>query len=133
MIRFVAVFLVALLVGCASSGVRVTDSQMSQFVEGKTTQQEVVAALGEPTGVTRNFDGTTTLIYTYAEARTRATTFIPIVGLFAGGVDTRSNSVAMSFDKAGVLTTYSSSASQTGTATGIAVDGGDPVKDQPRK
>jgi outer membrane protein assembly factor BamE (lipoprotein component of BamABCDE complex) len=121
------------LAGCASSGVRITDEQMSQFKEGQTTQQDVITALGQPTTTMRNADGTTVLMYTYAEARTRGSTFIPIVGAFVGGVDTRSNNVMLTFDQQGVLKTTSSSSSQYGTATGIAVDGGAPVTDQPRK
>ena len=121
------------LAACASSGVRITDEQMSQFKEGQTTQQDVITALGQPTTTMRNADGTTVLMYTYAEARTRGSTFIPIVGAFVGGVDTRSNNVMLTFDQQGVLKTTSSSSSQYGTATGIAVDGGAPVTDQPRK
>src|SRR5690606_14654630 len=75
-----------MLTACASSGVRVTDEQMSQFKEGQTTQQDVITALGQPTTTMRNADGTTVLMYTYAEARTRGSTFIPIVGAFVGGV-----------------------------------------------
>ncbi len=128
-----AVLVALLLSACASSGVRVTDDQMSQFKEGQTTKQEVIAALGQPTTTMRNSDGTTMVMYTYSEARTRGSTFIPIVGAFAGGVDTRSSNVVLTFDQRGVLQSTSSSSSQYGTATGIAVDGGGPVTDQPRK
>lgn len=121
------------LSACASSGVRVTDDQLSQFQEGQTTKQEVIAALGQPTTTMRNADGTTMIMYTYAEARTRGSTFIPIVGAFTGGVDTRSSNVVLTFDQQGVLQNTSSSSSQYGTATGITVDAGGPVPDQPRK
>lgn len=131
--QIIAIALVALLAGCASSGVRVTDDQISQFKEGQTTQQEVITALGAPTSRMRNSDGTTILMYTYAEARTRGATFIPIVGMFAGGVDTRYSSVSMTFDKDGVLENHTTFGGETGTATGIAVDAGGPVLDQPRK
>lgn len=131
--KLAAIVVALTLAGCASSGVRITDEQMSQFKEGQTTQQDVITALGQPTTTMRNADGTTVLMYTYAEARTRGSTFIPIVGAFVGGVDTRSNNVMLTFDQQGVLKTTSSSSSQYGTATGIAVDGGAPVADQPRK
>lgn len=131
--KIAAIVAALILAGCASSGVRVTDEQMAQFHEGQTTKQEVIAALGQPTTTMRNADGTTLLMYTYSEARTRGSTFIPIVGAFVGGVDTRSNNVMLTFDQQGVLKTTSSSSSQYGTATGIAVDGGAPVTDQPRK
>lgn len=121
------------LAGCASSGVKVSDDQLSQFKEGQTTKQEVISVLGQPTTTMRNADGTTMVMYTYAEARTRASTFIPLVGAFVGGMDTRSNNVVLTFDQQGVLQNTSSASSQYGTASGIAVDAGGPVADQPRK
>lgn len=130
----IAVVLAALfLSACAATGVKVTDDQLSQFHEGQTTKQEVIAALGQPTTTMRNADGTTMVMYTYSEARTRASTFIPIVGAFAGGVDSRASTAVLTFDQNGVLKSTSTSESQYGTATGIAVDGGAPVTDQPRK
>ncbi|WP_298016678.1 hypothetical protein [uncultured Castellaniella sp.] len=121
------------LAGCASSGVKVSDDQLSQFHEGQTTKQEVIAALGQPTTTMRNMDGTTTLMYSYVESRARPSTFIPIVGAFVGGADTRSNMVMMMFDHQDILSRYTSSSSQTGTSTGLATDAGGPVADQPRK
>ena len=131
--KLAAILAALLLSACASSGVRVTDDQLSQFKEGQTTKQEVITALGQPTTTIRNADGTTMIMYTYAEARTRGSTFIPIVGAFAGGMDTRSNNVVMTFDRQGILQNTSSSSSQYGTATGITVDAGGSVPDQPRK
>ncbi len=131
--KLAAILVTLLLSACASSGVRVTDDQLSQFKEGQTTKQEVIATLGQPTTTMRNADGTTMIMYTYAEARTRGSTFIPIVGAFAGGMDTRSNNVVMTFDRQGILQNTSSSSSQYGTATGISVDAGGSVPDQPRK
>lgn len=128
-----AIILAATLTACASSGVRVTDDQMSQFREGQTTRQEVITALGSPTMNVRNADGTSALIYSYFEARTRGSTFIPIVGAFVGGADTRQNTVTINFDRDGVMQSYSSTSGETGTATGIATDTGGPVLDQPRK
>lgn len=120
------------LVGCAASGVQVKDEQLSSLAPGETTQQEVIAALGKPTSRIRNSDGTTTILYTYAEARTRASTFIPIVGLFAGGVDTNHSTAILRFDKEGKLIDHSMSEGEMGTATGVSVDAS-PVQNQPRK
>lgn len=80
----------------------------------------------------RNADGTTMLMYVYSEVSTRPSTFIPIVGAFVGGMDTKSNSVTLRFDKDGKLLYYSSSEIALGTASGIAVDAA-PVTNQPRK
>ncbi len=120
------------LVGCAATGVQVKDEQLSSLVPGQTTQEEVIAALGKPTNRIRNSDGSTTILYTYAEARTRASTFIPIVGLFAGGVDTNHSTAILRFDKEGKLIDHSMSEGEMGTATGVSVDAA-PVQNQPRK
>lgn len=130
------VFALAIAVaGCAATGVQVTDEQMSEFTPGETIKAEVVEKLGQPTSQTRLSDGTTVLTYTYAEYRTRPETFIPYVGMFVGGGDTRSNHVTLTFDSNDVLADYSSSSSELGTATGVAPTSTpiEPVADQPRK
>ncbi|MCL2873153.1 MAG: outer membrane protein assembly factor BamE [Betaproteobacteria bacterium] len=86
------------LIGCASSGVRVTEDQTSTFVKGETTRSQVLQALGDPTSQTKMSDGTRSITYTYAKARARPATFIPIVGIFAGGTDTQASSVTLRFD-----------------------------------
>ncbi|OZI21743.1 hypothetical protein CAL18_12530 [Bordetella genomosp. 7] len=121
------------LSGCAATGVQVKQGQLDQFKQGETTRQEVVAALGKPTTQMRNSDGTTTLLYTYAESRTRPETFIPFVGAFVGGVDTNSSHVTLTFDQAGKLLSYSSSESEMGTGMGMAAGQVEAVQNQPRK
>jgi len=121
------------LSGCAATGVQVKQGQLDQFKQGETTRQEVVAALGKPTTQMRNSDGTTTLLYTYAEYRTRPQTFIPFVGAFVGGTDTNSSHVTLTFDQAGKLLSYSSSESEMGTGMGMAAGQVEAVQNQPRK
>lgn len=132
-ITFAALAVCISVAGCASSGVRVKDEQLAEFVPGKTTKQDVIARLGVPTSSMRNSDGSSMIMYTYSEARTRATTFIPIVGLFAGGVDTNATNVMLQFDPEGKLLSHSSSETALGTATGVAAGSVDSVPDQPRK
>lgn len=128
-----AACLALFLSACASTGVKVTEEQASKFMRGQSTQSEVQAALGKPTMAMRNADGTRTLIYSYAHARTRGATFIPIVGAFAGGVDTRTNQATFTFDEGGKLLTYSTSEGQTGTGLGASAGSMEPVQDQPRQ
>lgn len=130
--KILAAVAIAALVGCASTGVQVKDEHLNEMKAGETTQADVLSRFGKPTTSMRNSDGTRTLMYVYAESRTRASTFIPFVGAFVGGVDTNSTSVMFRFDKEGKLIDYTSSESEMGTATGIAVDA-EPVENQPRK
>lgn len=118
---------------CASSGVQVTEQQTSAFEKGKTTRQEVIAKLGKPTMQTNLGDGTKLVQYTYAEATVRPSTFIPFVGAFVGGADSRSSHVALKFDAQDKLIDVTSSESQMGTATGLAAGAVAPATDQPRR
>ncbi|OZI64598.1 outer membrane protein assembly factor BamE domain-containing protein [Bordetella genomosp. 4] len=122
-----------LIAGCVSTGVQVKDEQLSSFVPGQTTRQEVIAALGQPTTQMRNADGTSMLIYTHVEAQARAASFIPIVGAFVGGADSRSNQVTLNFDSDGKLLGHSSTESAYGTGYGLSAGQVESVTDQPRK
>ena len=116
---FLAVALSALVLsGCASSGAKVTEQQLSQMKAGTTTWNDMVAMLGQPTSSTFSSQGTRMAIYSYAQVTTRPETFIPIIGAFVGGADMKSSAVVLSFDRDGKLTNYSGSASAIGTGTG---------------
>lgn len=108
------------LVGCAATGVEVKEESLADLKKGETTIQEVVAKIGNPTTSTLNMDGSRTIMYVYASSTTRPETFIPYVGAFVGGADTKSNVVSLMFDKDGVLQNYTSSASNYGTGMGFA-------------
>lgn len=123
----------ALLAGCVSTGVQVKDEQLSSFKPGQTTKQDVISALGQPTTQTRNADGTSTVVYMYLESRVRGASFIPIVGLFAGGADSRTNQVVLNFDADGKLVGHSSTESAYGSGYGGSSLAPQPVADQPRK
>lgn len=123
----------ALLAGCVSTGVQVKDEQLSSFKPGQTTKNEVFTALGQPTTQMRNADGTSMVIYTYLESRVRGASFIPIVGIFAGGADSRTNQVVLSFDAEGKLVGHSSSESAYGSGYGASSLEPQSVADQPRK
>ena len=96
----------------------VSDAQVAAFKPGETTEAQVAALLGQPNMRTRLPDGTVMVIYSYAEYSTRPATFIPIVGAFVGGADTRSSAVTLRFDKDGKLIDTSSSSTTFGTGMG---------------
>jgi len=96
------VVLILCLAGCATGGTQVSRAQAQQFQVGVTTQVEVEAALGAPQVVQDMPDGTL-VIYSGMQARVKAATFIPIVGLFAGGSHVQTSHVSFTFDKAGKL------------------------------
>lgn len=122
-----------LLCGCASSGIQVTPDQLAQFRPGVTTETDVVTKLGKPNAATTTFDGSRTLIYSYVHYQTRPATLIPIVGAFAGGSDTHTNSTIVRFDKDGKFLSFSTTESQFGTGTGLTAGRPIPQTDQPRQ
>ncbi|WP_153012897.1 hypothetical protein [Pseudacidovorax intermedius] len=129
----IAALAAAALAGCAASGVRVTDDQVAHFQRGVTTKAEVLQALGKPTMQMRMGDGTSMVIYSFAEVAVRPATFIPVVGAFAGGADSRSNTMTLRFDAAERLVDTTSSATETGTGRGASAGPVAPVSDQPRR
>lgn len=124
---------VILIAGCAASGVKVSDQQLSQLQKGQTTRSELISKFGKPTTQSRNSDGTRTVIYNFAEYRTRPATYIPIVGLFAGGSDIHTSHAAFRFDSSDRLIDFSTSESDMGTGLGNAAGPIAPVENQPRK
>lgn len=133
--RMIFVALAAVVMtGCVAMGTQIKEQQLTKLEKGKTTVQEVVASFGPPTTNTLNSNGSRTLMYTYIEAQSRPETFIPFIGGFIGGADSRSNMVTLQFNTAGVLLDYSSSTSTMGT--GIGISSGttfDRVEEQPKQ
>jgi len=107
------------LSGCVATGRKVTQQQVSEFKEGKTTYQEVINKLGPPTSSTVNSDGTRSITYSYAQHQQSAVSYFPYVGGLMGGSESESSHTFLHFDKNGVLTQYTSNEGKTSTGTGL--------------
>jgi len=110
---------VAALAGCMSSGTKVTATEASQFKVGTTTEQQVIAALGQPEQSETQTDGTKVETYTHTAAHATAASYVPIVGLFAGGAKGATQSVTFTFNPHGVLKSESSSHGHEDVHTGL--------------
>ena len=121
--------------GCTSTGVQVDESALTSFQKGKTTINDVVAKLGQPTSNMLMDSGQRVIVYSYIQAQARPESFIPIIGPLVGGADSRFSNVSLTFDQNGILKTYSSTQSQFGSSNGVASGAtpDDRVQDQPRK
>jgi hypothetical protein len=117
--KVAALILILMLSSCATVGKEVSRDQTKGFQEGVTTTDDVIAQLGQPTLVTHS-TGRTVLVYSFTHAQPRPESFIPIVGLLAGGADVRSSSATFVFDKDGKLERLSHTATKTGAGTGFA-------------
>jgi hypothetical protein len=128
--RWILAFgLLGLLVGCAASGVKVSEQQAQSFKVGGSTYNDVVATLGEPTSTTLASDGTRAAVYNYASVRAQPQNFIPYLGPLVAGYDKQSSSVTFAFDQHGVLTGTTSS--QSGVAAGANLAAGSNAATRP--
>ena len=118
--RLVVLGLAAALSSCASAGTKIDPNAVAAFVKGKTTVAQAEDALGEPNGTSSAQDGSTILVYTYTHSSVHASTFIPIVGAFVGGADTKSQSVVLRFGPDGTYQGASTATGNLGVATGLA-------------
>lgn len=101
--RHAPIVLCIMLAACASTGVDVRPEQMSNFLPGFSTIDDVTTQLGTPTSQVTLKSGSTVLIYSFATSRPHPESFIPFIGpLFAGG-NVRSSTVLFEFDENGVL------------------------------
>lgn len=108
------------LAACVSSGTKVTPAQMSAFQIGRTTEAEVISQLGAPNATSIGIDGSKCDVYMHVSAHANGASYIPIVGLFAGGAKGDSNTAVFNFRPDGILKSTSSSAAHTDVNTGLA-------------
>lgn len=101
------------LSGCYTFGTQVSQADASRFKTGVTTESDVVRALGQPQSTARLPDGTRVLTYAWTQAHIKGTSFIPFVGLFAGGVNSEGDEVTLAFGSDGKLSNVSSTHSNT--------------------
>ena len=119
-----AIVATALIVsGCASAGnekvrTETMDTVSQKVVRGTTTATQIKAMYGEPTSVNLSDGGNEIWKYEYSHATVKGATFIPIVGIFAGGTDVNKNEVLFIFDNNKVMQNYTVHASQTEVRNG---------------
>lgn len=83
---------------------QITDYDTIEKIEiNKTTKDGVKELIGEPSIVEFNDLGDEDWIYTYTRSKARAASFIPIVGLIAGGADMKTDTLRIRFSKDGIV------------------------------
>jgi hypothetical protein len=122
------------LAGCAASGVQVSEQQAQSFQVGKSTYSDVVSQLGEPTTSTVDSKGARIAVYNYSAVQSRPQNFIPYIGPFVSGYDTKSSAVSFTFDKRNILTDTTSTQNNMGMGTNLAAGSSQPAPNaaQPR-
>jgi hypothetical protein len=113
-----AFLLTFIIVGCSSYGSKIDRNYATSIKKGVTTETQVVRQIGSPTSIGLSANGQKTLTYMHVASQVKASTFIPIVGLFAGGADTQTTMLIITIDQdTGIVEnwTYNQSDSQLNT------------------
>jgi len=92
-----------LLAAPAALAGEITADQVAALKIGETTYDQVVGEFGKPTTVETSSDGSRTITYTTTKAHIKAASFVPVVGLFAGGATGKASTQRFEFDKDGHL------------------------------
>ena len=116
-------FIGILCAGCATSGRMLDREKISQVKEGVTTKEEAITLLGQPNADTLNGDGKEILTYAAMKYRTRASTFIPVVGLMTGGADVNQQTVQILIGRDGRVERLISSDSANNINSGLLNQG----------
>jgi len=93
-------------------------SKISKIRQGVSTKSDIVALFGEPAGINHKEDGGEEWSYNYEDYSIKPQTYIPFVGLFAGGSTSSSSSLIVTFDKKGTVTAYATNKSGMDTSLG---------------
>ncbi len=95
--QWMAAMASAIVVAGTAVAAPVTPDLAGQFTVGTATYDQVVTKLGRPQMVTTNADGSTIIAYTSNRTRVKAASYIPYVGLLAGGAKATASSVIFTF------------------------------------
>lgn len=117
--RSMMLILALAVTGCVSTGTKVTQQEASAFEVGKTTEAQVIAAFGPPNQTSTLTDGTRIDIYMHISAHANAASFIPVVGLFAGGAKSTNDTVTFTFTPDLLLKSTATSSGSTSVNTGL--------------
>jgi outer membrane protein assembly factor BamE (lipoprotein component of BamABCDE complex) len=114
--RLGAMLAVAMCVSCASAGNQVlktesADTVDKMIVDGKSTKADVHQALGDPNDTSFTENGNQIWKYQYMYATATAASFIPVVGIFAGGANVDKKTLTILFDRDGMVMKHTMSVS----------------------
>lgn len=110
------VMLALALAGCMTVGNRQIANKdvVSRIEASKTTKNEVVALVGQPTRVRFMDSGGETWEYEMQKSQIRGATLIPVIGLFAGGANIQTYSLSILFRPDGIVEKVGSGSSSGG-------------------
>ncbi|AGH44539.1 hypothetical protein [Paraglaciecola psychrophila] len=121
--KILALLLTFILFGCTSYGSKIDRNYATSIEKGVTTEAEVVRQMGPPTSMGLGGEGLKTLSYMHVASQFKASTFIPIVGLFAGGADTQTTMLIITIDQeTGIVKNWTYNQSDSEVNTGLTAN-----------
>jgi len=130
--------LLTTLASCASSGQRLLrdDTVIAKIREGESTTEDVRALLGSPQYIDfPDAGGGEKWTYVYQSVAIKPGTFIPVVGLFAGGSDVEIHTLVILFDDDDIVRKVGKGEMRgvSGTLAGTGQIEEKPVEPNPRR
>lgn len=112
------------LIGCASHGNeklrKENDTTLAQKItKGVTTKAQVAGALGPADDVSFTDSGNEIWKYYHTVSTAKAVNFIPVVNIFAAGVDNDKKELVVLFDEQGTVKNYTFAQTQGEQRTGV--------------
>lgn len=95
-----------IITACAHSGTKIQQHQVEKLIEGKTTLEEAIAIFGKPINQTLMPDGRKSIMWSYLKTQPNAAMYIPVVGLFAGKMNTDMDTLQAFFNEDNILDQY---------------------------
>ena len=114
----ISIITIILLTGCASAGIQIDGTRVQDIEKGQTTEQEIKSMFGNPNSSGISSNGELFFVYTFVRSTTNAATFIPVVGLFAGGANTELEMLQIWFDEERKVKEFHFNKSNTETRLG---------------
>jgi outer membrane protein assembly factor BamE (lipoprotein component of BamABCDE complex) len=113
--------LAIMIMGCTTIGRKLDTAQIDKIKKGETTREQVTQLIGAPDSMSPTADGGAVFMYMHMQVKPKAASFIPIVGLAAGGADMKNQQVMVTFGPDGivkdVVSTYDAPKTTTGGET----------------
>lgn len=104
--KVAAAVIFCFLTGCASQGRVIDLQQVKQIQEGVSTEADVQRLLGAPYAKSLSSDGKIIMQYIHTVSKTKGSTFVPVVGLFKGGVNIRQETLSVLIGADGKVEKY---------------------------
>jgi outer membrane protein assembly factor BamE (lipoprotein component of BamABCDE complex) len=100
------------LSGCTGQGqggqqAITNDTKVSQIQKGSSTKADIAGLFGQPGGKSFGASGDETWNYSFSSTQVNPATYVPIVGVFAGGATASASTLIVTFDQKGVVQAYS--------------------------